>query len=120
VPDSKLASIYSRLVAQARRSDQVQRWDLFRGARVAVQIVGGLRTVTFSRIGAPLGAPELDTFERHCAIPEGATRIPREGQKEIPDQDRTRYLVAYRWPETSDMFAAGEPDGHQNHHHAGG
>lgn len=104
MPDSVLTRMYRELVAEAQGATAGR--TLRNGARMAVRVRDGVQTVTFSRRDQPLGDVELDTFIRHCAIPVGAARIPAEGQGQIDDGGRPRHYVAFRWPLTSDMFAA--------------
>ena len=86
------------LIRRARQTGIDQRWDLSKGARVSVRIVGGVITLAFARIRQPLGDRELVTFRAHCQIPEGATRLPAEGQWERQDAEgRTWHQVAYCW-----------------------
>ena len=100
--ESKITQLYRELCRQAEHSGGiVVSRDLFRGARIAVRLRGGFWTVGFSRRGTELGAAELETFRRHCHVPDGAERLPAEGQLLVTDGTITRYHVGYRWPATA-------------------
>lgn len=106
-----LSAVYQAVRARADRAavaDPARRGtafvDLGSGARITVRvlILDDLRRdvlVSFSRPGAPVGDVELATFRGHCSIPDGAHRIPAEGQRKAPDGGRERYLVGYTWIE---------------------
>lgn len=95
---ARLSSIAEHLIRRARQSGIDQRADLAKGARISVRIVDGVITLAFARITQPLGATELATFVTHCRVPEGAQRLPAEGQWERRDvEGRTWHQVAYCW-----------------------
>lgn len=105
MPETYLTRIYRRLLASARADGQAHAHELYRGARISVRVRDGQVELCLSRWRTPVGETELVTFCKHCAVPEGATRVPPEGQKTQTERGGTRHYVIYRWPETADMFA---------------
>ena len=104
---SKLSAVYAKLVADVKALPGYdQAHNLMNGARIAVRLRDNLQTVTFSRGDVELGAVELDTFKKHCSIPEHARRIPAEGQNLVPNQVRARYYVAFQWAVEPEQQAA--------------
>ena len=97
---SKLSAIYAELVEHARKLKSDQAHTLRNGARIAVgfRYNAEIQAVTFSRVNAPVGDIELETFRKHCSIPATAERIPPAGQTTIElENDRVRYSVSYKW-----------------------
>ena len=104
---SKLSAVYAKLVADVKAlPGRDQFHNLMNGARIAVRLRANLQTVTFSRGDVELGAVELETFKKHCAIPAHARRIPAAGQGLVPNQVRARYYVAFQWAVEAEQQAA--------------
>jgi hypothetical protein len=94
----RLSAIKAHLLARAKATGIDQRVDLTKGARVSVRATDGQVWITFSRCEKPLGDTELATFIAHCAVPNGARRIPAEGQRVMTDTEgRTWHQVGYHW-----------------------
>lgn len=103
--NDRLALVWAHLLTQARtRPGTVARYQLKRGARLAVKVLGGDILLTISRPEQPVGAVELDVFRQACQVPLDAVRIPPAGQgeKRLVESSRpiTLFYVAYAWPDT--------------------
>ena len=101
-----LADLFMQLKIQAERTGTDRRLDLKGGARLAVRVQDGVTTLTISRKAKKVGATELETFRRDCAIPAYASRWPHEQQTTRTDeQGELWWYVAYRWRERDNEAA---------------
>jgi hypothetical protein len=92
--------MYQELLRQAHRAGDVRRLKLRGGAQLALRVDGDVVTLTISRPKKPLGATEVETFKRDCAIPARAIRFPLEEQGARNDSDGLLWFyIAYRWRE---------------------
>lgn len=104
---SNLSAIYAKLVKDAQALPKCDHATTLRnGARIALRLRNNVQTVTFSRSDVEVGEIELTTFQKHCAIPAHARRIPESGQGERNEDVRLRRYVAYRWTVEPEVQAA--------------
>lgn len=97
-PATKLARMLRNTIDDARRTGTDQRVHLSGGAEVIARARDGVVTLTIKRLGVDVGAGELKTFMRDAGVPEGAERVPAEGQGE---RDGWRW-VCFRWEDAAD------------------
>ena len=90
-----LSSIFTELHRNAARTGQDRAMDLRGGARIAVRVQAGVVTLTISRKEKALGATEIETFKRDCAVPSDAERLQRLRQRE----GATWHTITWRWRE---------------------
>lgn len=95
-----LAHIYTELLRRARETGQDRAQTLGKGARIAVRVEANQVTLTMSRPGKKLGAGEIETFKRDCAVPDGALRYPEIDQNTRDVGGVRWYYIAYRWLES--------------------
>lgn len=97
---SKITTLYSHLLHQARATGRDQHVELMKGARLSVRAEGTQITLTIARKGKRVGDTELVTFRNHCGVPDGAVRWPAEGQDLVEREGAGWWRVAFRWLET--------------------
>jgi len=94
-----LSALYLELHRRARETGEDRALDLKGGARLAVRVEGTQVTLTISRPKKPLGAGEIETFKRDCAIPANAIRFPLNEQGTRTVDGMLWFYIAYRWLE---------------------
>lgn len=82
-------------IDDARRTGTDIRVDLSGGAQIVARVRDGIVMLTIKRYHVAVGDVEMRTFMRDAGIPEGAERLPAEGQSE---RDEWHY-VTFRWQE---------------------
>jgi hypothetical protein len=93
----KLEAVYDHLLSKATRTGRDAHADLAGGARLAVRVWEGQIALTIARSPQRVGDRELITFVQLCRVPEGARRIPAEGQAERTVDGRAWYIVGFVW-----------------------
>lgn len=94
---SQITALYNHLLDRARKTGNTQRAPLFRGAAIAVTVKDDTVTLTMGRADKDVGTTEEITFRRDCKVPEGARRIPAQGQKRQRIDNVEWHLIAYQW-----------------------
>jgi hypothetical protein len=104
---SRITTLYSHLLQQARATGRDQHAELMKGARLSVRARANEITLTIARKGKRVGDVEMTTFRTHCGVPDSAIRWPEQGQDLAEREGVGWWRVAFKWLETP---AAREPN----------
>lgn len=96
---SKLEAIFDHLLTRASATGRDQHADLPGGARLAVRVAGGQTVVSVARSPQRVGDTEAVTFKRICRVPDGARRIPADGQAERVVSGKMWNMIGWVWGE---------------------
>jgi hypothetical protein len=88
---------FHRLELNAQSTGQDQRVILAGGARMTLRVAGDVRALTIARPDKPIGDVEETTFRRDCFVPDGATRIPGDGQNTRQLEGVTYHTITFVW-----------------------